>query len=79
MGRKERISQKDSCSLAGRTQDGYLCMHLRLFGDGVLVTFDGETERSLKRSLALWDARVPTTAAKCRVIVMDDYRKTYAP
>jgi hypothetical protein len=58
------------------TEDGYICMHLRLFQDDLLVTGDGKTVRAIHRALRLWDSKVPTLPAKCNAIAAEDYRKS---
>jgi predicted nucleic acid-binding protein len=61
------------------TEDGYLCMHIRLFEDDVLVTGDGPTKQALQSALALWNTRVPHLPAKCRVMSKEQYAKAFVP
>lgn len=57
------------------TEDGYLCMHMRLFEDDVLVVGDGKTERAVRRALELWNSKAPPLPAKCQVMTTQDYTK----
>jgi len=59
------------------TEDGYICMHLRLLEDDVLVSGDGKTVHALQRALDLWNANVPKLPARCRVMGTNDYKKAF--
>jgi hypothetical protein len=61
------------------TEDGYMCMHLRLFEDDMLVSGDGKTIRAVRLAIDLWNLKVPKLPARCSALTSDEYKKTHLP
>ena len=75
--KRETTGLVDDCQ-ENDTEDGYVCMHLRLFDDDVLVVADGKTVRALQRARDLWNSKATQLPATCRGMTTDHYVEEYS-
>ncbi|MCZ6654506.1 MAG: hypothetical protein O7D91_15940 [Planctomycetota bacterium] len=62
---------------ANDTEDGYICMHLDLLEEDVLVTGDANTIDALAAALDIWNKHGPSEIAPaCAVMSIEQYKNT---
>lgn len=82
LARLRTYGVRDDGSLAMQpndTEDGFLCLHLRLFEDDLLVTGDASTRNAVNCAMELWNTRVTKLRALYRAVSIDEYSDLYLP